>query len=235
MSDAWDDPRVVAGLSAQMAARQEALDGPVSHLGWKVGFGAPASLELMQIAAPLLGYLTDATQLETGADVDAAGWERGIVEFETAVYIGSRLGPNSTNAEARAAISAVGAAIELANIDGAIGPDSVTSIMAGNIFHRAVILGRPDPRRAGLETSGLTARILVDGKLRDTTDDLEAITGPYPWIVSTVATTLAGTGESLEPGDVIITGSVIPPIPVTEGRTFSFELAPLDPISVNIA
>ncbi len=234
MSAPWEDPRVIAGLKRQLELRSRMLEAGAGSVGWKVGFGAPASLALMEISAPLLGFMTDITVLEPGARVDTSGWERGIVEFEVAVYLGEDLGPGASGAAARAAIAAVGPAIELANIDRPVEAAGVEEIVAGDIFHEAVIFGDPDIGRAGLDIEGLTARILIDGRMRATTTELEAITGSYPWIVTTVADTLAAHGESLRMGDVIITGSVVPPIPVTEGREFTFALEPFDPISVRV-
>ncbi len=216
-SGPWEDMRVRAGLGRQLAKRRRMLEEGASAVGWKVGFGAPSALELMQITAPLLGFMTDATVLEPGATVDTSSWTRGIVEFELAVYLGEDLGPAATEEEARAAISAVGSAIELADIDLPLQAAQVEEIVAGNIFHQGVILGSPAQDRAGLDISGLAARILIDGEERIATTDLQAITGSYPWIVTTVADTLAANGEVLRSGDVIITGSVIPPIPVAEG------------------
>jgi 2-keto-4-pentenoate hydratase len=234
MTAPWEDPRVMEGLPRQMDLRRRMLQGGARGIGWKVGFGAPAALELMQITAPLLGFLTDATLLESGAEVDAGSWQRGIVEFEVAVVLGSDLGPGASDDEARAAISALGPAIELADIDLPIAPDQVAGIIAGDIFHEGIILGEMDTERAGLDISGLAARILVDGEERAAVTELEALTGPYPWIVSTVAGTLAANGEMLRKGDIIITGSVIAPIPVTEGTDFTFSLDPFPPISVAV-
>ncbi len=234
MKAPWEDARVRAGLARQLAMRQLLLEEGAVGIGWKVGFGAPSALELMQIAAPLLGFLTDATVLESGALVDTSDWGRGLAEFEVAVYLGVDLGPGRSVDEAGGAISAVGPAIELANVDLPVEAAGVEEILAGDIFHRGVILGDPDHGRAGLDITGLVGRVLVDGVERAVTTDLQAITGAYPWIVATVADTLAANGEMLREGDVIITGSVIPPVPITEGTEFSFNLDPLDPISVRI-
>lgn len=234
MSAPWEDPRVQRGLPLQLEHRRRMLAEGATGLGWKVGFGAPAALELMQITAPLLGFLTDATRFEPGDTVEVSGWERGIVEFEVAVVLGSDLGPGASDAEAKAAISAVGPAIELANIDLPLQADQVAGIVAGDIFHTGIVFGEMDEGRAGLDIDGLVARILVDGEQRAETTDLQAITGPYPWIVSTVASTLAANGETLRAGEVIITGSVIPPIPVTEGTEFTFALDPFPPISIRV-
>jgi 2-keto-4-pentenoate hydratase len=224
----------MAGLPRQLAVRSRMMSAGAHPIGWKVGFGAPSALELMQITAPLLGFMTDATVLESGAAVDTAGWERGIVEFEVAVYLGEDLSAGASTEEARAAISAVGPAIELANIDLPVDAAGVEDILAGDIFHRAVIFGEPARDRAGLDITGMSARILIDGEEQASTTELEAITGPYPWIVITVADTLAANGELLRSGDVIITGSVVPPIAVSKGREFTFALDPFDPISVRV-
>jgi 2-keto-4-pentenoate hydratase len=222
----------VSGLQQQLDERGRLIAAGAKPIGWKVGFGAPASLDLMQISAPLVGFLTDTTVSEPGSTVATDGWNRPIVEFEVAVYMGAELGADASEDEARRAVAAVGPAIELANIDLPLAPDSVPDIVAGNIFHEGVIFGRPDTDRAGLDISGLVARILLDGDERDLVTDLQALTGAYPWIVATVAATLAAHGERLRAGDVIITGSVIPPVPVAEATEFTFALDPFEPISV---
>ena len=234
MTAPWEDTRVAAGLRRQLTTRRRVLDEGAAGIGWKVGFGAPASLDLMDITAPLVGFLTDATVFPSGDHIDTSGWIRGVVEFELAVYLGADLGPGASLHEAGAAISAVGPAMELANIDLPVEASFVEDIVAGNIFHEAVVLGASDEGRAGLDITGLVARILVDGEEWATTTDLQAITGAYPLIVATVANTLAATGMTLRAGDLIITGSVVPPIPVTEGTEFSFVLEPFAPISVAV-
>lgn len=234
MTQPWEDPRVVAGLVRQNVVRRGILESGASRLGWKVGFGAPAGLDLMQISAPLLGFMTDQTVMDTGSTVDVGAWERGVVEFEVAVYMGSDLGPDASDSEARAAVRALGPSIELADVNLPVSADGVEDIVASNIFHRGVIFGDSDSGRSGINLDGLVARILVDGKEFATTTELEAITGQYPSVVATVASTLAAHGERLREGDVIITGSVIPPISVAEGSTFVFALDPFDPISVHL-
>jgi 2-keto-4-pentenoate hydratase len=235
MTEPWEDPRVQEGLARQAEDLDRRVRGGASHIGWKVGFGAPASLELMQITAPLMGFLTRSAVLESGASVEVSGWTRGVVEFELAVYLGEDLDGETTPDRARAAVAAVGPSIELADIDLAVGPEHVADIVAGNIFHAGVVFGERDPTRAGLDIDGLEARILIDGVERHRTTDLQAITGPYPKIVATVANTLASIGKTLRAGDVIITGSVTPPISVGEGSDFTFHLEPFAPISVEIS
>lgn len=234
MSKAWEDQRIAAGLKRQMTVRRQVLEAGDVGIGWKVGFGAPSGLELMQIQAPLLGFLTRATVFESGVRIDTTGWNRGMVEFEVAVYLGKDLGPAASEAEAREAVAAVGPAIEIADLDLPLEAAGAEAILAGNMFHKGVVFGEPDFGRAGLNITDMAARILIDDRQVASIGDLQANPGSFPWIVTTVADTLAAFGERLQAGDVIITGSVIPPIPVTEGDRFTFALDPFDSISVEI-
>ena len=98
----------------------------------------------------------------------------------------------------------------------------VEEILAGNIFHRGVVLGEPDPFRSGLDVDGLLTRILIDGEQRALTTDLQALTGDYMEVIETVAETLPTIRESLRKGDLIVTGSVVSPIPAEAGNEFVF-------------
>jgi len=66
------------------------------------------------------------------------------------------------------------------------------------------------------------------------TDDPTALTGDLPTIVASAADTLAASGAGgLSPGDVVITGSVVPPIPVGPGR-WTVEAVGLGRVSVDL-
>ena len=231
----WEDARVRAGMPVQLATRRSLIGSGAAHLGWKVGLGAPAALEIMETAGPLVGFLNDSTLVDNHSEVSVSGWTNAIIEFEVAVYLGSDLGAGASEDEALASISAIGPAIELADIDLPVAPTEVSGILAGGIFHKAVILGAADETRAGLNITGLAAQILVDGDEATTVTHLEALTGPYPTVIATVANTLAAFGEVLRAGDVVITGSIVPPMPIIQGIEYTFRLHPLDEISVSIA
>jgi 2-keto-4-pentenoate hydratase len=234
MTGPASDPRITAGLDRQFATWRSVMKSGASRLGWKVGFGAPAALELMEISQPLLGFLTDATELQDGAEIDVRNWAKPVIEFEVALILARDVAGDASPAEAAAAVGAVAPAIELADIDIApLGPGAVTSILAGNIFHRAVMLGAADTGRSGIRTSDMTATISVDGETTAAISELEALTGNHAEIVASVAATLAQQGEMLQAGDVLITGSVIPPLPVERAKTYTFRLDPLPPIRLH--
>jgi 2-keto-4-pentenoate hydratase len=130
--------------------RAEVLSGGEGTIGWKLGFGAPVWLEKFGLPGPLLGFLPRSGARPSGATVSCRGWVSPVAEPEIAVYIGRDV---DDPARVAAAVSGLGPAIELADVDPP--PQDIEAVLAGNIYHRAVILGGPDPGRAGGSIDGL--------------------------------------------------------------------------------
>lgn len=234
MAAVADDPRVQRGLAAQLAARRRRLEAGGRPLGWKVGFGAPAAMAKLGIAGPLTGFMLADNRVDSAAACSLAGWTKPVAEPEIAVHISQDVRPSGSLAAAAGAIGALGPAIELADLT--FPPEDVERILAGNIYHRHVILGPADGARAGGMVDGLTGRVLLNGKETASTRDLEANTGLIVDIVRHVADTLGRFGETLKAGDVIIAGSVVAPIFLTsEHREMTFALDPVGQASVRFA
>jgi 2-keto-4-pentenoate hydratase len=189
-------------------------------------------MERLGIDAPLVGFLTDKTRLTFEAAADISGWTKSFAEPEIAVYMGSDLASGSDRAAARAAIAAVGPAIELADIN--IPPDDVEAILAGNVFHRHVIFGRADTSRAGCVLDGLVGRIYHNESQIAEVSDSQSVTGDLVDIVRHVADLLDAFGEQLRAGELIITGSILPPLSIAPQDKFRFALEPVDTISVEV-
>jgi 2-keto-4-pentenoate hydratase len=132
-----------------------------------------------------------------------------VAEPEIFVRMARDLAGGASSEAALAAVKEIGPAIELADLDPIPTPDNLDAVLAGDIFQRQVLLAAQT--RAGGGTSGLTSRVMRRGAEMARTSDLEALTGKLPDIVALVANTLAGFGEKLAAGDIVITGSVIPP------------------------
>ena len=228
---AADDPRIRQGMTAQLAARRARIAAGERPLGWKVGFGAPASMQKLSIDAPLVGFLMRGALIASDGTASLNGWSKPAAEAEIAVHMGRDLGGGADRATAAAAIAAFSPAIELADVDAP--PEDVAAILAGNIFQRHVVLGPRDARRAGGDTSGLSGRIFRRGTEAARTSEPEAATGNLIDIVRHVADLLAAFGEALRAGDVIITGSITPPIFIEPDEdALAFELDPIGAVSV---
>lgn len=227
------DARVLRGMQRQLEARRARLRGGERSIGWKVGFGSRPAMERLGLTAPLVGFLTDKSGLPSGAEVTIAGWTKPAIEPEIAIYIGETLGSEADPDTVRAAVSAIGPAIELADVDPP--PTDVEEILAGDIFNRHVILGKADGSRAGCVLDGLEARLYQDDAELTRTSDLLALTGDLTEIVRHVARVLSLLDEALLSGEVIIAGSIVPPIWADSATEFRYELDPVDSISVRLA
>jgi 2-keto-4-pentenoate hydratase len=212
MGAVWDDRRVARGMEAQLAARRARLAAGEKPLGWKVGFGAPAALEKLKIAAPLVGFMTDRSLVQSGSSLSFAGWTKPIAEPEIAVYMGKDLAAGADRATAAAAVGALGPAIELVDLHRP--PEEPEDILSCNIYHRHVVLGPRDARRSDARLDTLRGRVSRNGAEVASVTDLEANTGEVLAIVAHVAGMLAAFGERLRAGDVVICGSVVAPIAI---------------------
>jgi len=131
------------------------------------------------------------------------------------------------------AIAGLGPAIEVADVDHP--SDDVEGTLARNIYQRHLILGGCDTTHAGGALPGLNARVLRNGAEMANTSEFEALTGELITIVAHVAILLSHFAETLRAGEIIIAGSITPPIWVAPGESIGFHLEPLAPISINFA
>jgi 2-keto-4-pentenoate hydratase len=204
-------PRLAAAMREQLTARQRLLQNGATHIGWKLGMGDREGID----GHIVVGHLTSATLLESGATHRAELAEDLHVDVEAYVELAGD-GPD--------AIGGYGVALEIVDLmilDGE--PDS---IVAANIFHRAVSFGPQVP----VEPSKAEAGVLVNGELRQA--------NPWP---NDIAVRLAGAAEVLEAlglglraGDRIITGSIVQ-VPVAAGDSIAAVIGDDVAVTLDIA
>src|SRR5450631_3799961 len=221
-------------MPAQLAKRRARIAAGEKPLGWKVGLGSPTSLQKVGLKAPLVGFLMQRGLLLSGSTASLAGWVRPVAEPELCVRMMSDLSGGATPDSAIAAIKEIFPAIELADMDPVSSADNLDVVLEANIFQRHVILC--GNTRFGGSTAGLTSRVVRRGAEFASTTELEALTGKLGDTVAHVANTLAAYGEKLGAGDVIITGSITPPIMLEADETaLSHAIDPIGEVSVNSA
>jgi 2-keto-4-pentenoate hydratase len=92
-----------------------------------------------------------------------------------------------------------------------------------------VVLG-PMVERAALD--GATARVVVND-VETRVEDPEALPGAIADLLAHVAALLPAFGEELRPGDVVITGSIVPPLAVAAGDRVAYELVGIGSVSIS--
>lgn len=211
------DERITEGMKHQLGDLRRKLDRDERPLGYKLGFGTEAAMKNLGTDAPLVGHLVAANRLESGAVVDISNWGNPKLEPEIVARAGEK-----------GEITAIGAAIELVDLDTSVSDPQ--QILEVNIFQRHVLLG-PVSESADPAEAKLT--VLVDGEVVATADDVTAATGDLDGLVKHVAKTLKAAGGELERGDMVICGSIVPALDITPGATVEVRLPPLGSLVVN--
>jgi 2-keto-4-pentenoate hydratase len=204
------DATVVAALREQLDERRRLLEAGAQRIGWKIALGIE-EVERRIGTQPVIGYLTSATELASGARHSAAGAAELCVDAELAVEIGRG-----------GAIGGFAAALEL--VDLRQGRGSIESVIRANVLHRAFVLG------SAHEEPAREAAVYVDGVLRaggHVDFDVEER-------VATAAEWLGTLRERLVPGDRIITGSIVQ-VPVAPGAEVALEMRDLGRLEVSIS
>ena len=204
-------------MAAQLAKRRARIAAGEKPIGWKVGLGAPATMQKMGLTAPIVGFLMQRAQITSGQTASLKGFVKPVAEPEICVRMARDLQTGVSADQAAAAVKEIFPAIELADLDPVPAPDNLDAVLEEDIFQRHVILCTDT--RPGISTRGLTSRVFRRGAETNVTTDPEALTGRLPGIVAHVANTLAAFGERLSAGDVIITGSITPPLMIEPDET----------------
>ena len=232
MSD-LDNPLIAKGMTAQLATRRARIAAGEKPLGWKVGFGAPASMQKLGLTAPLVGYLMQGAQVASGGSVSLKDWAKPVAEPEIAVRMARDLGAGAAADAVMASIESLQPAIELADLGPLPEPGNLDAVLAGDIYQRHVVLA--PQARAGGSVEDLTSRLIRRGTEANRTGDPEALTGKLLDIVAHVATVLSAFGEKLSAGDIIITGSITPPLMLEPDETeLRHAIDPIGEVSVRL-
>lgn len=216
-------PTVADAYAAQEALRElwTPLYGAVR--GLKIATTTKVMQELMGIDHPCGGMIYERRIHRSPAHLNRGDFINLMVEFELAVRLGSGLPPRGmpyTPADVRKAVAEVMPAFELIEDRSAdYKSTSALSLIADNAWNGGIVLGAPQQVPADLDLNGLPGRLTVNGADRGAgrTDDPM---GALAWI----ANLAADRGRPLEAGMVVITGSVLPTIPVAPGETLVFTL-----------
>jgi 2-keto-4-pentenoate hydratase len=191
--------------------------------GLKIATTTRVMQELMGIDHPCGGVIFAANVHASPAQIRLASHVHLMIECELAVRIGSPLPtpPTPYTAETvRPAISALMPAFELIDDRHADYKSAqALSLIADNCWNAGIVLGA----EVALEPTVSLSRMVGSLDINDqpggtgTTDDP---LGALAWL----ANLAAGHGQPLQPGMVVITGSVIPTLPIGPGDHFVFRL-----------
>jgi 2-keto-4-pentenoate hydratase len=203
--------------------------------GHKVGLTSAAMQRQMGVDTPDYGHLLDDMFHLEHLPIPADHYLQPRIEPEVAFVLKRRLqGPGVTVAEAAAAVDFVLPALEVIDSrirDWKIG---ILDTIADNASSGGVVLGsRPTPLGAvDLRLGG--CNLHRNGELVATGAGGAVLGSPLTSLVW-LANTVGSLGVTLEPGHVVLPGSVTASVPVTPGDTFTATFAGLGSVTARFA
>jgi len=230
LSGPLEPPTIAAAYDVQDELRKlwEPRHGPVA--GLKIAVTTKVMQELMGIDHPCGGLIYADNIHASPHRLPMGRYMHVVLEFELAVRVGRTLEKKATpwsREEVRAEIVEVMPAFELIEDRNAVYKATrPVTLIADNAWNAGIVLGAPVSVPKPLELNGLVGRLTTPAGMREgRTDDPM---GALAWC----ANLAADRGRPLEAGQVVITGSVIPTLPISVGETFSFELEGLGSIEI---
>nr|WP_284699554.1 fumarylacetoacetate hydrolase family protein [Sphingomonas lycopersici] len=210
-------------ISLDFLARRRAEGERV--VGKKIGVTSKAVQDMLGVHQPDFGFLTDRMDVPDGViDVNAHGLIQPRAEAEIAFILSAPLtGPGVTDADVLAATAAIAPCFEIVDSridDWKIG---IVDTVADNASCGVYVVGeaRVDPRSVDLP--GLKVTVTKNGAPLSEGYG-SAVQGSPLTAVAWLANTLGRYGVTLDAGDVILSGSLVPLEPARIGDVFVMNL-----------
>jgi 2-keto-4-pentenoate hydratase len=203
------------------AAVQHALwrrGGSVAPAGFKIGATARRMQEYLGLSAPAAGFMSTGGVYRGGATLHFADFLRPGVECELAVRLGRDLPPGPcTMAQAAEAVGELVAGIELVeNRYTDLAVVGTPTMIADQVYHAAAIVGEPGSGNwRDLDVAALRGRLIVDGQQRDEGVGADLMGHPFNCLAWLAGSSVAEAFGGLKAGQVVMLGSVTPPIWLT--------------------
>jgi 2-keto-4-pentenoate hydratase len=234
-------PAIAPRTEAEGAAVQRALarrSGHASPGGFKIGATARRMQEYLGLSGPAAGFMAAGDLYRSGASVPFANYLRPGVECELAVRMARDLPPGPCTAEQAAeAVGDLIAAVEIVeNRYGELTALGTPTLIADQVFHAAAVLGEPGMQDwRSLDIAALRGRLVVDGHLRDEGVGADLMGHPMNCLAWLAGSSVAAAFGGLKAGQVVLLGSVTPPVWLTGPASVTVEFAPLPPVQVQLS
>jgi len=201
-------------------------------IGWKLGATSPAGQTIMGVTEPACGFLFP-RQYASGAEVSAGGFASLGVEAEVAFRMRTTLaGPGVTAATALRAVDGAMPALELPDFMFS-GKPRAADFVANSVIARAIVLGSPLTPLDGLDLAGEAVVYEHNGEAVGTYTAGDVMGNPLN-ALAWLANHLGSRGLALQPGDVVMSGSISKLLRPKAGDTVRARFARLGSVSVTV-
>ncbi len=224
---------VAPRTQAEGAAVQRALaerTGAGQPAGFKIGATAQRMQEYLGLSGPAAGFMAVSGLHASGASVPYNAFVHPGVECELAVRLARDLPPAPCTLEqATEAVGDLMAAIEIVeNRYGDLARLGTATLIADQVFHAGAVLGeRGTEDWRGLDIAALPGRITVDGHVRDEGVASDLLGHPFQCLAWLAGSEVAAAFGGLRAGQIVLLGSVTPPVWLSGPARVEVEFPPL--------
>jgi 2-oxo-3-hexenedioate decarboxylase len=232
-TDEFPELDLETAYAAQWAGVQARLEAGERLVGAKLGLTSKAKQKVMNVDAPLYGFVTSGMLAPYGEPVDLARFIHPRVEPEIAFLLARDVHAPATVTTVLAATEAVFAAVDVLDSRYENFRFTLPDVVADNASAGAFIIGprAVAPRElADLHLLGCVLR--VDGEVVDTAAGA-AVLGHPAASVAWLANQLDARKQHLQAGWLIFSGGLTEPIPLKPGVAVSTEIAGLGALEVH--
>lgn len=214
--------RLVAALAAS---------GQGAVAGYKIGLTTPRMQQMCRIDHPIAGAVLATRVAQSPATVRCRDFGRLGVECELAVRLARPLSGDSALSVDRVgeSISAIAAAFELIDDRGAdYGNLDLPSLVADNSWNAGIVLGQAVALQ---DVADIEGRLAINGATVDRGSSKDVLGHPLA-AVAWLATHLAARGQSLQAGQWVMTGSIVPTRFARPGERYRFSFGDVSTVEL---
>jgi len=206
-------------------------------IGKKIGVTSKAVQDMLGVHQPDFGFLTDRMQYPDGAEISIQG--SGLIqpraEGEIAFVLKHELnGPGITRQQVLAATEYVAPCFEIVDSRIENWNIAIADTIADNASCGVFVLGGARVVPGALDLANVRLDLYRNGQLHSSGLG-SAVQGHPAEAVAWLANTLGWFGVTLNAGDIILSGSLVPLVPVQAGDEFNLAISDLGTASIRFS
>lgn len=219
------------GISRRYLARRVETSGE-TVIGKKIGVTSDAVQSMLGVFEPDFGFLTDAMQVAEG-DVAIGHLIQPRAEAEIAFRLGRSLkGPGVTADDVLAATEAVLPCFEVVDSRIEDWRIKIQDTVSDNASCGIYVIGSGEADPAALDLPACKVTVTKNGEYLSEGYG-SAVQGSPQAAIAWLANTFGRLGMSLDAGEIVLSGSLVPLEPVVPGDRMSMEIPGIGSTSVN--
>ncbi len=224
------------GAAVQYALWRRGGAGVPAPAGFKIGATAKRMQEYLGLSTPAAGFMVSDGLHRSDVTLRFADFQRPGVECELAVRLGRDLPPGPrTMVQAADAVGELMAGIELVeNRYTDLAQVGTPTMIGDQVYHAAAIVGEAGGDWRDLDVAALLGRLIVNGNQRDEGVGADLMGHPFNCLAWLAGSRVVEAFGGLKAGQVVMLGSVTPPIWLTGPATVTVAFAPLPPVQVTL-